>query len=223
MNPPPSVLPQSFYLQDTAVVARALLGKILCCRAADGTLRTGHIVETEAYLGAEDPACHTFNHRKTSRNQSMYLEGGHAYIYLIYGMHHCLNIVTRTAAHPEAVLLRAMDPRVGPRVDPAAVPPVTGASEHAAPLASVSGAAKLVRSRLESNGPGKLCRYLGLTRAQDGVPMWTADAGLWVLEQAPLPPAQIVESTRIGVEYAGAAAAWPLRYYVRGNPYVSKK
>lgn len=208
MNPPSTLLPQSFYFQDTAVVAKDLLGKILCRRAADGTVRMGIIVETEAYLGAEDPACHTFNHRKTARNQSMYLEGGHAYLYLIYGMHHCLNIVTRTAAHPEAVLLRAIDPRV----DLAAAPP-----------AKAPESARLVRSRLESNGPGKLCKYLGLTRAQDGVPMWTADAGLWVLDRAPLPPAQIVESTRIGVEYAGAAAAWPLRYYVRGNPYVSKK
>lgn len=198
----PSILPQAFYREDTKSVAQALLGKVLCHRKSDGRLLMGRIVETEAYLGVDDPACHTFKDKKSAKNRSMYLDGGHAYIYVIYGMHYCLNLVTRTPAHPEAVLLRAIEP-IGDAALPAKRP--------------------AAKANLESNGPGKLCRYLGLTKEQDGVPVWNESSGLWVLDAPPVPTAEVAARPRIGVDYAGEAAAWPLRYYVIGNRYVSKQ
>ena len=132
----------------------------------------------------------------------MYLDGGHSYIYLIYGMHHCLNVVTRTSAHPEAVLIRAAEPLV----------------ELSAPLTTL----KLAKSKIPTNGPGKLCRYLGRTKNQDGLELWNQESGLWIEEAARLSSGRIVEKSRIGVDYAGKAAPWPLRFYIRENPFVSK-
>ena len=97
----------------TADVARSLLGARVCRRLDDGTLLAGRIVETEAYLGLEDPACHSFHGRRTPRVASLYRPAGHAYVYRIYGLHLCLNVVTRAAEQPEAVLLRALAPLEG--------------------------------------------------------------------------------------------------------------
>ncbi|WP_374029422.1 DNA-3-methyladenine glycosylase [Bdellovibrio bacteriovorus] len=108
------ILPQDFYYQDTTTVAKALLGKVLHIKDKDQGEHRARIVEVEAYLGVEDPACHTFGDRRTQRTKSMYLNGGHSYVYLIYGMYHCLNFVTRTEEHPEAVLIRAVEPFEAP-------------------------------------------------------------------------------------------------------------
>jgi DNA-3-methyladenine glycosylase len=106
---PARKLPRSFYLQETTALAKALLGKRLV-RIYRGRRISGLIVETEAYLGAGDPVCHTWKGRQTERVKSMYLEGGHAYVYFIYGMHHCFNVVAKGAGEPEAVLIRALEP-----------------------------------------------------------------------------------------------------------------
>jgi DNA-3-methyladenine glycosylase len=106
-------LTREFYLQDTKIVARELLGKILEFRSGKQVFR-GVINETEAYLGVKDKACHTFGRRKTPRVKSMYLEGGHAYVYQIYGLHFCLNVVTREEGNPEAVLIRGVVGLQGP-------------------------------------------------------------------------------------------------------------
>jgi DNA-3-methyladenine glycosylase len=183
-------LPQSFYRQNTTVVAKKLLGKILC-RKWRGKVHRYRIVETEAYLGIEDPACHTFGGRNTKRVKSMYLDGGHSYIYLIYGMYYCLNVVTKTPKHPEAVLIRALEP---------------------IPIKTEQG--------LHTNGPGKLCRHLHLTKKEDGLSLWKKNL-LWI-ENAPRTKKQIVAKSRIGVDYAGSASSWPLRFYIKNNPYVSR-
>lgn len=184
------ILPEEFYLQDTASLARDLLGKRLV-REFRGGRKSGIIVETEAYLGEKDPACHTWKRRKTKRNHSMYLSGGHAYVYMIYGMHYCFNVVARTADEPEAVLVRALEPEEN--------------------------------LRFATNGPGRLCKALSITRAQDGASLLGIDA-VWI-EQGPqdVSVEDIVERPRIGVEYAGEAAAWPLRFYINGNRFVSRK
>lgn len=104
------ILEQDFFFQKTEDVARKLLGKVLCFKNEDGKILSGRIVETEAYTGINDPACHTFGSRKTERTQTMYLEGGYSYVYLIYGMYNCLNFVTRKSGEPEAVLIRALEP-----------------------------------------------------------------------------------------------------------------
>lgn len=181
-------LPRDFYQQDTEALARDLIGKRLV-RVFRGKRRSGIIVETEAYLGVDDPACHTWKNRKSGRNASMYLDGGHSYVYLIYGMYHCFNVVARGPEHPEAVLVRALAPE-----------------ENIAERA---------------DGPGRLCRALSITRAQDGADL----LGETIFIEDAKGPGQegIGASPRIGVDYAGDAALWPLRFTWKGNPFLSRK
>jgi DNA-3-methyladenine glycosylase len=103
------ILPQDFYFNDTVWVAKNLIGKTLV-RTYRGQTISGTIVETEAYLGSDDPACHSYGNRKSKRNQSMFLSGGHAYVYFIYGMYFCFNVVTKDEKNPEAVLIRGVAP-----------------------------------------------------------------------------------------------------------------
>lgn len=156
------------------------------------------IVEVEAYLGIEDPACHSFKNKRTERTSTMYLSGGHSYIYLIYGMHHCLNVVTRPANHPEAVLIRALEPL----------------SESPTPR---------LKKNLTTNGPGKLCKHFQITKALNGSSLWLRNSPLTLTEDDFLVRAEDIQSRpRIGVDYAGEAASWPLRFYLKNNFYVSK-
>ena len=186
------MLTRSFYQRETESVALDLLGKILCFQKSQTQVFRGRIVEVEAYLGVEDPAAHTYKGRNTDRVASMYLPGGHAYIYMIYGMHHCLNVVTREQGRPEAVLIRALDP-----LDP---------------------------PEAKTNGPGRLCAAWGLTRKQDGLCLFDPDSPLWIEEDDfEVKESDIVKAFRIGVEYAKEAALWPLRFYLKDNPYVSRK
>ena len=138
---------RDYYARDTIDVARDLLGATLELRADDGRVLRARIVETEAYLGPEDPACHSFAHRRTARIESMYGAPGLAYVYLIYGMYHCLNVVTAAPGVAEAVLIRAAEPSRG-FVDP--------------------------DPRIAA-GPGKLCRAFGITRAHDGLDLVLGD------------------------------------------------
>jgi DNA-3-methyladenine glycosylase len=192
-----SILPQDFYFEDTKSVAKSLLGKTLHIKTS-GQEQLARIVEVEAYLGIKDPACHTFGGRQTPRVKSMYLSGGHSYVYLIYGMYNCLNIVTRTEEHPEAVLIRALEP-----------------------LPVIENPRK---SDLVSNGPGKLCRHYGITRENDGVALWRKNSSLFLSDDGfQVSKSQIVAKPRVGVDYAGEAAQWPLRFYIADNKFVSKK
>lgn len=182
-------LPFSFYRRDTVTVARELLGKRLV-RVYRGKRLSGIIVETEAYLGALDRAAHTWNGRATERVRSMYLPGGHAYVYLIYGMHYCLNVVTRGRGEPEAVLIRALEPEEG--------------------------------VIFPTNGPGKLCKALKIDKKLDGASL---RGPIMFIERSGRSPTkeQIGSGPRIGVDYAGEAAAWPLRFTWRGSPCLSRK
>jgi DNA-3-methyladenine glycosylase len=186
------LLPAAFYQRNTKDVAQELLGKVLCFQNSKLQFFQGRIVEVEAYLGIDDPACHTFQGRRTERVQSMYLPGGHAYIYMIYGIHFCLNVVTMDEAHPEAVLIRALEPME--------------------PL------------NLKTNGPGKLCSAFGLTKKQDGLALFSEHSPLWIEDDGfQVTNADFVKASRIGVEYAKEAALWPLRFFIKGNPHVSRK
>jgi len=175
---PQDVLPRSFYQRPTLLVAQALLGKTL----VHGDLRV-RIVETEAYLGPDDLASHAAGWRRTPRNEVMYGPAGHAYVYFIYGMYFCLNVVTEDEGFPTAVLIRAGDPG--------------------------------------ARGPGVLCRELGLTREHNGLDL-TAGGSLRI-EAGPPPREKVVEAPRVGVDYAADWAAKPLRFYLDGNPWVSRK
>lgn len=187
-------LAPAFYQRSTVEVARELLGCLLLRVLPDGLVAV-RLTEVEAYLGLSDPAAHTYRGRRTARNASMWRDGGHLYVYFTYGMHHCANVVTRREGEPEAVLLRGGDVVVG----------------HDA-----------VRRRrhhhLDLQGPAKLCQGLGIDRTLDGAPLKRA-AGVWIAHDGLRPHSgEIVALPRVGVGYAGEAAAWPLRFVLRLEP-----
>jgi DNA-3-methyladenine glycosylase len=199
--PFPRSLPASFYRRDTAVVARDLLGCRLTRRFPDGKKLAVVIVETEAYLGVKDRAAHTWNGRKTQRVAPMWGPGGHAYVYFVYGMHHCLNVVTQAAGVPEAVLLRA------------------GVSEDWwrkwGPPSSLSKQNILLLS-----GPARLCAYLGVTTALSGASLSGPELQI---SRGPRRDFDVLVGPRVGVDYAGEAAAWPLRFAVADCPAVTRR
>lgn len=181
-------LPRSFYLRGTSTIARGLIGKWFA-RRYQGGWYGARITETEAYLGHDDAAAHSWRGRRTPRVEPMYLEGGHLYVFFVYGMHHCANVVTRPSGIAEAVLLRAAE---GPPGTP---------------------------SRLMS-GPGRLCSALGITLTMTGVDL-LAEGDLRVFARPRERRPKIGVSARIGVEYAGAAKNWPLRFFDLDSSTVS--
>jgi DNA-3-methyladenine glycosylase len=186
-----AILPAEFFARPTLTVARELLGQRLV-RQVDGQQLSGLIVETEAYIGPDDTACHAGKGR-TPRTEVMFGPAGFSYIYLIYGMYHMLNIVTEAVDFPAAVLIRAMAPEAG-----------------LAPMQANRGRA---RGKHLTNGPGKLCQALSIDRRLNNVPLFTGQS-LWV-EAAPALP-------RVGIGYASPAdQATPWRLWVRDNPFVS--
>lgn len=198
-------LPVSFYRRPAETVARDLLGRYLVRQLEGGpTARLVlRLVETEAYLGAPDRASHAWDGRRTPRNESLYLPGGHAYVYFIYGMHWCLNAVTGEKDIGSAVLLRAGEPVAG--------------EER---MIENRGWTRRPRPGDLAGGPGKLCQALGVDRSLDGVLLDRPP--LFITRGEPVPDEGVAAGPRIGVDYAGEAAAWPLRFAVRGNLHVSK-
>lgn len=184
-------LTRSFYLQeDVIAVAKQLLGKLLITRY-DGVSTGGIITETEAYAGVGDRASHAHGGRRTRRNEIMYAGGGHAYVYLCYGIHHLFNVVTHREGIPHAVLIRAIHPVIGVNVMRARRSP----------------------QRFTTAGPGTLTQALGLTVEQNGIdllsgPISINDIGLRIAE------ADLLIGPRIGVAYAGADALLPFRFRI---------
>jgi DNA-3-methyladenine glycosylase len=185
-------LPRSFYERPAAEVARALLGKILVRGAV-----SGRIVETEAYLGLTDPAAHAWR-GMTPRTKVLFGPAGHAYVYLIYGMYECLNLVAETEGQPGCVLIRALEP--------------------------VSGLVTMRRRRAAArrdedlaNGPGKLTLALGITRRDNGRDVTLG--GLCVCEPEREEAFEVAVSPRVGIR---EAADWPLRFHIAGSRYVSR-
>lgn len=187
-------LSMRFFQRDTSQVARDLLGCTLV-HIVKGKRLAGRIVETEAYLGAKDRAAHTFGGRHTDRVRSMYLAGGHAYVYFVYGMHYCFNVVTRKFNEPEAVLIRALQPLEG--------------------LEDMRRKRRAKSDRDLANGPAKLCEALGINRSCDGLAL-NSETGLFIeAARNKIAPDLIVAGPRVGVDYAGEAAAWPLRFTLK--------
>lgn len=197
------------YFDDSVTVAKRLLGRHLV-RCIDGQRLAGTIVEVEAYLGVEDAAAHTFNGRRTQRNESMYLGGGHAYVYMIYGIHFCLNVVCGQPGDGVAVLVRAIEP-------------TEGIEQIRVNRMACSAAARPLRERDLCSGPGKLTQALQIDRSLDGESL-LASQRLWIEEGSGLavPKSAIGVSPRIGVEYAGQWAVKPLRFFIAGNPHISR-
>jgi DNA-3-methyladenine glycosylase len=192
-------LRREFYSVDSLRLARALLGKVLVHDSAGG-VTAGRIVEVEAYRGPEDRAAHSSGGRRTPRNESMWGPAGHAYVYFVYGMHWCLNVVAARAGLPQAVLLRAIEPLAGLGLMRA----------RRGPRAPDDGLAR---------GPANLCKAMGIDRRHDGADL--VGGRLTVLDAEPLRAAQVVRTPRIGVGYAGADAMRPWRFFVRGSASVS--
>lgn len=202
-------LSRDFYAQDTLEAARRLLGKYLVHRL-DGEILAGRIVETEAYVGRCDKACHAYGYRRTGRTQTLFAPPGTAYIYLIYGMYHCLNFVTEPEGEPAAVLLRAIRPVAG--------------TEAMARLRYGDRPMTPYRRKNFLNGPGKVCQALALTRAENGLDL-TGDT-LFLCdspEDAGLPPfavpagERVRTGPRIGVDYAEEARDFPWRFWLEGE------
>jgi DNA-3-methyladenine glycosylase len=189
------VLSREFYQRPTVEVARSLLGKLLVRTSSVGTAAV-RLTEVEAYLGPEDPACHTYGGRRTERVRSMWGEVGCAYVYLVYGIHHCLNVVTAGHGAGEAVLIRG------------------GVPVHGADLIRDRRGPRVAATAL-SDGPGKLCQALAITRDCDGCdlcgarsPIKVCDDGMVVCDQ------DVFRTPRVGVGYAAEAARWPLRFEI---------
>jgi DNA-3-methyladenine glycosylase len=195
-------LPLSFYRRPAEEVARDLLGRWLV-RDLEGERLVLRLVEVEAYLGGPDRASHAFDGRRTPRNESLYLPGGHAYVYFIYGMHWCLNAVTGEKDIGSAVLIRAGEPVEGEET-----------------MARNRSRIGKVRPGDLAGGPGKLCQALAIDRSLDGVLLDREP--LRIVKGDPAEPGEIVAGPRIGVDYAGEAATWPLRFAIRGNLHVSR-
>lgn len=194
-------LARQFYMgKDVVDLARQLIGKIIVSRI-NGCTTKARIVESEAYIGLTDRASHSFNGRRTARNDHMYAEAGTAYVYICYGMHHLFNVVTNEKDIPDAVLIRAAEPLWGVDI-----------------MLKRTGKKKLDNTL--TKGPGNLAKALGISKVHSGTQLhgnliYIADDGL------PIPAVQIGESRRIGVESSGEAAHYPFRFYVKGNPFVS--
>jgi DNA-3-methyladenine glycosylase len=191
----PRPLPQRFFARDTVVVARALLGQLLVSETG-GRRCLARIVETEAYVGPDDPACHAAGWRRTARTEVMYGPPGHAYVYFTYGMHWCLNVVTGSAGYPAAVLLRAAEPLDG--------------------LATMRRRRGAVPDDLLAAGPARLTEALGIDRRLNGHRL--AEAPLWLAAGERVPPRRILVGPRVGIK---VAVDWPLRFHIRDDPCVS--
>jgi len=198
----PVKLDRDFFTRtDTLRVARDLLGKLLVVPTADGRRVSGTIVETEAYLGEIDKAAHSYGGRRTARNEITYAEGGHVYVFFVYGMYYQLNLVTGSADHPHVVLIRAVEPVEGIEI-----------------MRERRGAMK---DKNLTSGPGKLCIAFGITRELNGEDLMRDR--IWVEDHRDLKKSEIASGPRVGIDYAEEFIDMPWRFWLAENIYVSRK
>ncbi len=202
-------LPLEFYTRtDVVQIARDLLGKILITEF-DGQRTAGRITETEAYRAPDDRASHAFGNRRTARTEVMFQEGGRAYVYLCYGIHHLFNVVTAPAEIAHVVLIRAIEPIEGLEM--------MIARRGTSMVKSQNSIVKL------TTGPGALCQALGLSTDFTGQDLLAPDSPVWIEKwYENYSTDEIAAGPRIGVDYAGECAAWPWRFWVKNSPFVKK-
>lgn len=194
-------LERSFYMRDALTVSRELVGKVLVHETSDGITK-GRIVEIEAYKGDIDKAAHSYGRKRTERTEIQFGPGGYAYIYFIYGMHFCMNVVTGAKNSPEAILLRALEPLDG--------------------IALMEERRKTGRKSSLCNGPGKLCRAMGIDKSCYGLDLcgnrlYVEDDG-WEAG-----PGKVMTTKRINIDYAEEAVDFPWRFILADSPYLSKR
>ena len=195
-------LPREFYTRANVVtVARDLLGKLLVVPAAGGKRVSGMIVEVEAYRGPQDRAAHSYGGRRTKRTETMYGLGGTAYVFFVYGMYNQFNVVTNNVDHPHAVLIRALEPVEGIEV--------MRKRRHGQPDHNLT------------NGPGKLCIALDIDRKLDAADL--LGDRVWLEDGEKISRSRIMSGPRIGIDYAGEWVEKPWRFWIKNNPFVSKR
>ena len=195
-------LPREFYTRnDVLEVARDLLGKKLVVPARSGARVAGLIVETESYRGPEDRASHAWNGRRTNRTETMYGIGGTAYVYFVYGMYTQFNVVTNVEGVPHAILVRALEPAEG---------------------LDLMRRRRRGRSEYElTSGPGRLCLAMGIDRGLDKADL--LGRRVWIEAGVSISPRQIARGPRVGIDYAEKWVTKPWRFWIKDNPFVSKR
>jgi len=195
-------LPREFYArQNVLTVARELLGKLLVVPANNGSRVSGMIVETEAYRGPEDRASHAYGGRRTKRTETMYQLGGTAYVYFVYGMYYQFNVVTNIRDTPHAVLVRALQPVEG--------------------IENMRDRRQTHSDRNLTSGPGKLCIAMGIDRKLDREDL--LGERVWIEEGEKIPRTRIATGPRVGIDYAEEWIEKPWRFWLKDNPFVSKR
>ncbi|MDQ2938216.1 MAG: DNA-3-methyladenine glycosylase [Acidobacteriota bacterium] len=195
-------LPREFYTRPNVLsVAKELLGKLLVVSSRGGRRTSAVIVETEAYRGPKDRASHAYGGRRTNRTETMYQMGGTAYVYFVYGMYYQFNVVTNVEDIPHAVLIRGVEPVEGIEV--------MRRRRHRQPDHNLT------------NGPGKLCIALGIDRKLDRADL--LGDHVWLENAENIRPSQIASGPRIGIDYAAEWVDKPWRFWVKNNPYVSRR
>lgn len=205
-------LPLEFYIRtDVVQIARDLLGKVLVTEF-DGLRTAGIITETEAYRAPDDRACHAFGNRRTARTEVMFHQGGKAYIYLCYGIHHLFNVVTAPEETAHAILIRAIEPVEGLEV----------MLRRRNFLKNRSDQINARTTKL-TTGPGALSQALGLTTQWTGQSFFVAGTPVWIEDRGTkIPGNEVVAGKRIGVDYAGECAEWPWRFWLKNSQFVKK-
>ena len=197
-------LPRDFYLPDAVTVAKNLLGCILVHETSEGRA-AGIVVETEAYAGRDDAACHSHKRAAPSgdhRTNIMFSPGGHAYVYLIYGMYNCFNVVASPEGDPQAVLIRALEPTLG--------------------LDLMAARRKTTEPKKLCSGPGKLCIAMGITREHYGVDLCESK-NLFIASGETMDDKKILATPRNNVDYAGEASLLPYRFVIGGSKFLSTR
>jgi DNA-3-methyladenine glycosylase len=190
-----------FLAKDTVSVAADLIGKLLVVPKAGGGRVSGMIVETEAYLGIDDRAAHSYGGRRTARNEVMYGRAGHVYVFFVYGMYYQFNVVTGPTEHPHAILVRGIEPVEGIEI-----------------MRERRG---IMKDKNLTSGPGKLCLALGIDKTYNGADL--LGNKVWLEEYRKIGKDDIAVGKRIGIDYAGDDKDKPWRFWLKDNAYVSKR
>lgn len=200
-------LKREFYKKDSLQIGKELLGKYLVHETSQGKM-VGRIVEVEAYIGPNDKGAHSYGGKRTPRNETMYAEGGTAYVYIIYGMYHCMNVVTNEINKPEAILIRAVEPVEGVNI--------MAQNRFNKDFDLLTKQQK----RNLTSGPGKLCIAMEINKNNNGDDL--CENKLYLTEGSS-EEFEIVSAKRIGIDYAEEAKDYLWRFYMKDNLFVSKK
>lgn len=203
------IIDKDFYKQGALKLAKELLGKVVVRRTVDNVILKAKIVETEAYIGEIDKASHAYNGRRTERTEPLFREGGIAYVYFIYGKYYCFNVISGIENKGEGVLIRALEP--------------LNEFDYLAKKRFNEDYDKLSETKKKAltNGPSKLCIAYSIDKSENYMKLY--ENGDFYIEDGEIEDFEIVETTRIGIDYAEEAIDFPWRFYIKGNKYISKK